>query len=44
MDPVETIINLYPTPEEHWELVEILRRLHPADVVTFLENLILVLL
>ena len=40
MDPVETIINLYPTPEERWDLVEILRRLHPADVVTFLEHLL----
>ena len=38
MDPVETIINLYPTPEEGWDLVEILLRSHP--VVTFLENLL----
>ena len=38
--PVETILELYPTPEERRDLLEMLLRLHPADVETFLQNLL----
>ena len=38
--PVETLHKLCPTPEERWELVHMLQRLHPADAETFLQNLL----
>ena len=38
--PVENLLQLFPTPEERWELVRMLQRLHPADAETFLQNLL----
>ena len=37
---METILRLYPSPEEHLELFELLQRLHPADTETFVQNLL----
>ena len=32
---VESLLRLIPSPEEQWELCEVLERLHPADARTF---------
>ena len=35
MDQWRRYLKVFPTPEERWELVQMLQRLHPADAENF---------